>query len=142
MGVTRQWCRAGLVAVLLLGGCSTDGPAPRPSPSPETSTPSGTVERSDVGDRLTLTAVVERVLGPRSFVVRDADLADVGVLVLTTRPVEVAVPDVVVVAGTVTVFRYARSGGDRLGDQRAFRQYEGRKALLAQTVRPLSGPGR
>ncbi|MEU8214014.1 hypothetical protein AB0B85_32970 [Micromonospora sp. NPDC049044] len=87
--------------VLLAGGCTGEPAAPRPSPVPTPTTAPGTVARAEVGDLLTVTASVERVITDGAFVVRDVDLTDGALLVLSTGLTVPAAPQLVTVEGTV-----------------------------------------
>lgn len=133
--VRRVAINAGLVlAALPSAGCTWD-PAPQPSPRPASTSPSSTMARAEIGDRLTVTAAVERVVDDAAFVVWDVDLADDSLLVLTRQVVEAAPPQLVTVEGTVVRFSYRDLlGRPGLGDPDAYRSFEGRKALAADQV--------
>ncbi|RKN47665.1 hypothetical protein D7223_12995 [Micromonospora endolithica] len=121
--------------VLLAAGCTGESAAPRPSPEPAPTTARGTVARAEVGDRLTVTASVERVITDAAFVVRDVDLTDGTLLVLITGPSIPAPPQLVTVQGTVIRFSH-RDLTDRydLGPPGPYRAFEGGRALVAQEI--------
>ncbi|MEU7932371.1 hypothetical protein [Micromonospora echinofusca] len=118
--------------VLLVTGCTNPPAAPQPSPEPVPTTRPGTVARAEVGDRLTVTATVDRVISDTAFVVRDVDLTDGILLVLTTGPSAPAPPQLVTVRGTVIRFSH-RDLDDRyrLGSPGPYRVFEGGRALVA-----------
>ncbi|MGN9768346.1 hypothetical protein ACTMS2_24680 [Micromonospora sp. SD12] len=122
--------------VLLATGCTSPPAAPQPSPEPVPTTRAGTVARAEVGDRLTMTAAVDRIITDTAFVVRDEDLTGGTLLVLTTGPSAPAPPQLVTVRGTVIRF----SHGDltvryRLGSPEPYRAFEGGRALVAQDLK-------
>lgn len=121
--------------VLLVTGCTSPPAAPRPSPAPLPTTRPGTVARAEVGDRLTVTAAVDRVITDTAFVVRDADLTDGTLLVLTAGPSAPAPPQLVTVRGTVIRFAHRDlSDRYRLGSPGPYRAFEGGRALVAQEL--------
>lgn len=125
------WCLL-LLTCFAMVACSSDKqPAPEPSRRPP---PPNTIEASEIGDRLTITASVADVPPGRSFVIRDTDLPDDGLLVLGTA--EVRVPALVTVEGTVQRFTFL-AFGDRyeLADPSAYRRFEGRKVMVADEIR-------
>ncbi len=129
----RAAVAAGLAGALLSGGCTRE-PAPEP-PRPAETGPASTLARAAVGDRLTVTASVDRVVGDGGFVVRDVDLTDGTLLVLTRQAVEVRPPQLVTVEGTVVLFSYGDlDGGPGLGDAAGYRAFDGQKALAAGRV--------
>ncbi|MDG4782281.1 hypothetical protein O7614_21705 [Micromonospora sp. WMMD961] len=121
--------------VLLTVGCTHPSTPPEPSPVPVPTTRAGTVARAEVGDRLTVTATVERIIGETAFVVRDADLTDGTLLVLTAGPSAPAPPQLVTVVGTVVSFAH-RDLASRyhLGSPGPYRAFEGGRALVAQEL--------
>ncbi|MEV4544369.1 hypothetical protein [Micromonospora echinaurantiaca] len=133
--VRRAAITAGLIlAALSSAGCTWD-PAPQPSPRTASTSPPSTLARAEIGDRLTVTAAVERVVDDAAFVVWDVDLADDPLLVLTRQVVEAAPPQLVTVEGTVVRFSYRDLvGRPGLGDPDAYRSFEGQKALAADQV--------
>ncbi|GAB3838090.1 hypothetical protein GCM10029963_03780 [Micromonospora andamanensis] len=125
---------AGLAAVLVGTGCARDPVAEPPPPSTGTSPPN-TLARVEVGDALTVTAAVDRVVDERALVVRDIDLADGTLLVLTRRAVAASPPQLVTVEGTVVTFSYrGLAARHHLTDPAEYRSFEGRKALVAGQV--------
>ncbi|MEV1142122.1 hypothetical protein [Micromonospora sp. NPDC049799] len=128
---------AALSAVILLtAGCTNPPAVPQPSPEPAPATRLGTIARAEVGDRLTVTATVDRVIADRAFVVRDVDLTNGILLVLSAGPSAPAPPQLVTVQGTVIRFSH-RDLADHyaLGPPGPYRAFEGRPALVAQALR-------
>ncbi|MBX7267678.1 hypothetical protein KIF24_17635 [Micromonospora sp. Llam7] len=124
----------GLAAVLVATGCTHD-PAPEPPPRPASTSPPSTLARVEVGDRLTVTATVERIVGDEALVVRDVDLTDGTLLVLARQAVEASPPQLVTVEGTVVRFSYGDlAARHRLTDRDAYHPFEGQKALTASQV--------
>ncbi|SCG16710.1 hypothetical protein GA0070610_2982 [Micromonospora echinofusca] len=122
--------------VLLATGCTSPPAAPQPSPEPVPTTRPGTVARAEVGDRLTMTAAVDRIITDTAFVVRDEDLTGGILLVLTTGPSAPAAPQLVTVRGTVIRFSHgALSARYRLGSPEPYRAFEGGRALVAQDLK-------
>jgi hypothetical protein len=133
-GRLTAWCLVVLACLSVFACSSSDEPTPEPSPSP----PLNTIEASEVGDRLTVTASVADVPAGRSFVVRDVDLPDDGLLVLGES--DVRVPALVTVVGTIERFTFDRfSDRYELTDAAAYRRFEGRKILVADDVRSWAG---
>lgn len=131
----RRWSLVvGPTVALLAAGC-TSRPAPRPTPEPTSTVRLGTVARAEVGERLTVTAAVERVITDAAFVVRDADLTDGALLVLSPASPGPEPPQLVTVRGTVIQFSY-RELDDRyrLGPGGPYRTFEGKRALVAAEV--------
>jgi hypothetical protein len=127
---------AAIPAVILLAAGCTSGPAtPQPSPAPAPTTAAGTVARAEVGDLLTVTASVERVITDTAFVVRDVDLTNGTLLVLSTGQSVPAPPQLVTVQGTVIRFSH-RDLTDRyrLGPPGPYRAFEGGRALVAHEL--------
>ncbi|MEV5819693.1 hypothetical protein ACFYMB_27185 [Micromonospora haikouensis] len=120
---------------LLVAGCTDRSADPRPTPEPSPTVRLGTVARAEVGARLTVTATVDRVIAGTAFVVRDVDLTDGTLLVLSADPTTAEPPQLVTVYGTVIDFSY-RELSDRyeLGPAGAYREFEGGRALAAQGV--------
>lgn len=122
-----------VVAAASAGGCTRE-PAAQPPPRAAL-TPPSTLARAEVGERLTVTAAVELVVDDVAFVVRDVDLADDALLVLTSGTVEAAPPQLVTVEGTVVRFAYGDlAGRPGLGGPDDYRAFEGRKVLAADQV--------
>lgn len=106
-------------------------PTPAPSRNPKLTT----VQRAAVGDRLTITAVTGRVLGPRSFTLRDLDLPSGGLLVLGEVPGKLRPTVLVTVVDTVVRFQYSEfSTAYQLDDPIPYVQYEGRKVVVAESA--------
>ncbi|WBB53536.1 hypothetical protein [Verrucosispora sp. WMMD573] len=133
-GVRHAAVATALAAVLAVTGCAPEPVAEPPPPATGTSPPN-TLAKVDVGDSLTVTATVDQVIDERALVVRDVDLADRTLLVLTRQAVEAAPPQLVSMEGTVVRFSY-RSLATRhqLTDPTAYRPFEGQKALVASQV--------
>lgn len=129
----RTAIAAGLAAVLIAAGCGR-GPAPEPPRSAGTGPPS-TIARAEIGGRLTVTAAVDRLVDDGAFVVRDADLTDGALLVLTTTRTQASPPELVTLDGVVILFAYdglaARYG---LRAPEPYRAFEGQRALAADQV--------
>jgi hypothetical protein len=126
-----------LLACFSATACSSpDEATPEPSRSPLLNT----IEASEVGDRLTVTASVTDVLPGRSFVVRDVDLPDDGLLVLGEA--QVRAPALVTAEGVIERFTFDRFR-DRyeLADAAAFLRFEDRKFLLAEDIRSWANMG-
>jgi hypothetical protein len=122
--------------VLLVAGCTDPPPEAPPRPEPVSTRPTGTVARAEVGDRLTVTASVERVITDTAFVVRDVDLTDGTLLVLSTARPAPAPPQLVTVEGTVIRFSHPEFADRyRLGPPGPYRAFEGRQALVAEELR-------
>lgn len=103
------------------------------TPEPRRSPPLGTIEASELGDQLTVTASVADLPVGHSFVVRDVDLPDDGLLVLGEA--DVRVPALVTVVGTIERFSFDRFR-DRyqLAERPAYVRFEGRKILVAEKI--------
>ncbi|MCA2219029.1 hypothetical protein [Jidongwangia harbinensis] len=128
-----------LAVCLALAGCDAPWRDEIPEPEPTRSAVLDTIAATDVGERLVLTASVATVLGDRAFVVRDVDLPDDGLLVLTTTSTGFRAPDLVSVEGTVRRFTFA---GFKvpfgLSGPRPFQLFEGRKVLVAAKAQSLA----
>ena len=144
---TRLWAVLTLLTCVAASGCGVFDDTAKATPEPSRRPPLDTLQASEVGDRLTVTAVVTGVSSPRSFTVYDADLPEPGLLVLAATAVRAQ--DLVTVTGSVVLFTFTRFQ-DRydLGDRRVYRRFESRKALIADEVRswaasarPASGTG-
>ncbi|SCL13583.1 hypothetical protein GA0070616_0185 [Micromonospora nigra] len=122
-----------LVAALSAVGCSDD-PEPQPAPELSRKGPTSTIARAELGDRLTVTASVGEVVADGAFVVRDVDLTN-GVLLVLTPDVPPQAPQLVTVRGTVVSFDYDDlTDRYRLGGPAAYRDFEGRRVLAAEDV--------
>ncbi|MBQ0906080.1 hypothetical protein [Micromonospora sp. U21] len=121
------------VAVLLAAGCT--GAAPQPTPKPVPTTAPGTVARAELGERLTLTASVERIITGAAFVVRDLDLTDGTLLVLSVAASAPAPPQLVTLEGIVIRFSHRElSERYHLGPPGPYQDFEGRRALVARNL--------
>ncbi|MFI7549287.1 hypothetical protein ACIBQ2_06035 [Micromonospora sediminimaris] len=133
-GVRHAALVTALAALLAGTGCAPEPVAEPPPPATGTSPPN-TLAKVDVGDALTVTATVDRVIDERALVVRDVDLADRTLLVLTGQAVEAAPPQLLSVEGTVVRFSYrSLAARHHLTDRAAYRPFEGQKALVASQV--------
>jgi hypothetical protein len=94
-----------------------------------------TIADAAIGQRLTITAGVDRRLSDRSFIVRDADLPDDGLLVVTLAPTHVWYPVLVTVTGTVRMFHPADFAWLRLSERSRYTAFDARKVLLADEVK-------
>ncbi|MFC4018484.1 hypothetical protein ACFOW4_11090 [Micromonospora sp. GCM10011542] len=134
-GRLRPALAALAAAVLLAASCMDPPKASPPEPRPLPATPPGTVAQAEVGDRLTVTASVERIITDVAFVVRDADLTDETLLVLTAGPRAPAPPQLVTVRGTVIRFSHRELVGRYpLGPPGPYRAFDGGPALVAEEV--------
>ncbi|MEW2386094.1 hypothetical protein AB0873_28945 [Micromonospora sp. NPDC047707] len=127
---------AALTAVALsTAGCTDPPAAPAPSPEPAPTTRPGTVARAQVGDRLTVTATVDRIITDTAFVIRDVDLTDGTLLVLSAGASAPAPPHLVTVQGTVIRFAHGDLA-DRyaLGPSGPYQAFKGGPALVAQAL--------
>ena len=128
-----------LAACLALTGCDLPWGNETPEPEPTRSAVLDTVAATEPGERLVLTAGVVTVLADRAFVVRDADLPENGLLVLTTARTDLGAPDLVSVDGTIRQFSFESFKVPfGLSDPLPFQLYEGRKALVADKVQSLA----
>lgn len=124
-----------LASLVLLAGCTAPWERHRPEPVPARTSLPTTIERVEPGD-LTVTASVATVFSDHVFTVRDIDLPEQGLLVLSPVPTELEPPDLVTVSGTIRRFQYAELKGPFwLGDPTPYRPFEERKVLLATDVR-------
>ena len=123
-----------VVVLLLVSGC-TSRPKVHEEPAPTRTTPLNTIEASNVGVRIIVTAGVETVLSPQSFVVIDSDLPGDGLLVLGQAPAGLERPDLVTVYGVIDRFHHGHFA-DRydLAPAPRYRRYEGRKFVVAADV--------
>ncbi|WP_431932233.1 hypothetical protein [Micromonospora sp. RP3T] len=120
---------------MLVTGCASRPADPQPTPEPTATVRLGTVARAEVGARLTVTASIERVLTRAAFVVRDADLTQGRLLVLSGDPAPAEPPQLVTVSGTVIEFSYRDlSARYDLGSLGPYRNFEGGRALVAEEV--------
>ncbi|PRX43699.1 hypothetical protein B0I33_114160 [Prauserella shujinwangii] len=89
-----------------------------------------------VGRQVTLSATVDEVVGPRSFVLGAQDYGDDSVLVLAQRDApDVQEGNVVQVTGTVREFDYQNYEADyALGAADLYEPYGGEEFLVAQNI--------
>jgi hypothetical protein len=125
---------------LLAAGCGH--PQEQAPPPPRTThAVRGTMSGAAVGDRLVITASVDRVLSAGSFVVRDVDLPAEGLLVLAAHAPDGLAPAVLLqLDGTVALFRYRDIPRALLGEASLYRVYEGKKVLIADRVQAWLAP--
>ncbi|GIJ80943.1 hypothetical protein SAMN05443287_104526 [Micromonospora phaseoli] len=132
-GIRRAAIATGLAAVLVVTGC-THEPVADPPARPGATSPPSTLTRVAVGDQMTVTAAVDRIVDD-ALVVRDVDLTEGTLLVLTEQAVDASPPQLVTVEGTVVRFSYRDlAAHHRLSDREAYRPFEGQKALVASRV--------
>lgn len=128
----------GLLTAGLLAGCGEDPADPPRTPPPP---PPVTGEVSDdffaepgyLGQTVTVTATVDAVLGPTSFVVGGGQYADESLLVVSAEGLTVESGDHVRVTGTVERFGYG-AYADRFGlaeDATDYVPFEGEEFLVA-----------
>lgn len=130
-----------LSALLLLAACTSpnrgrDEQPTTPTPTASAGVPLKTIADSEIGDRLTVTAVLVSVISARSFVVEDADLPDRGLLALGQLPDQARPPDLLTLRGVIDTFefdRLARTYG--LVQDERYDTFRGRKILIADDVR-------
>lgn len=127
---------AGAAALILLtGGASACHAADEPTPAITANlSPSGealkTIANSGVGEHITLTAGLSRVLTRQAFVVRDVDLPEQGLLVLGELPAQARPPALVTITGVVTIYH-----PEGLGEDSELADFRDRKIVVADTVR-------
>ena len=109
-----------------------------PEPKPERSVTVNTIARLRPGDRHVVTAGVGAVLAERAVVVRDVDLPEQGLLVLTATATDLRAPVLVTVDGVIRLFTFdAFRVPFGLTDPAVYHPFEGRKVLVAGRVRSL-----
>ena len=131
--LVRHACAAALV--LLTGAAASCSAGYHPVPAITANpSPSGvvlkTIANRAVGEHITLTAILSRVLNDEAFVVRDVDLPDQGLLVLGELPTRTSPPALVTVTGVIAVHHPE----DLLQDS-ALADFVDRKIVVADTVR-------
>lgn len=112
-----------------------------PSPTGSVTVPLRTIANSEVGDQLTVTAALVTAIGEWSFVVRDVDLPDQGLLTLGHLPDQARPADLLTIWGVIDMFdfdRLARTYG-LVPDDR-YDKFHGRKILIAREVRSWARP--
>lgn len=142
---SRMYPLSGAVSVLmtslLVAACSApsrrhDTESITPAPTPAVTTPLRTIAGSAVGDELTVTAALATVLSGRSFIVRDVDLPEHGLLVLGHLPDGARPADLLTVRGVIDTFDFDRLAWTyRLAHDDRLDTFQGRKILIAQDVR-------
>jgi hypothetical protein len=124
-----------LLMCLLASACTTSSDDEDPVP-PTRSAVLDTIATTRLGQRLTLTASVDRLLETRAFVVRDVDLPPDGLLVLGDRPPGLRAPDLVRVQGMIQLFTFNGLGAAyHLTNAARYSRYERRKVLVADLIR-------
>ena len=129
------WHACAAALVLLIGttaACSADhDPAPAVTANPS---PSGielkTIAHRAVGEHITLTAGLSRVLNDEAFVVRDVDLPVPGLLVLGELPERTRPPALVTIAGVITLYH-----PEDLPENSELAAFRDHKIVVAETVR-------
>lgn len=130
-----------LLTLVLVTGCSAFDGRDVPEPEPTSSGSRNTVDAAPIGTKLAVTASVASVITPTSFVVEDADLPGVGLLVLTTAAPVLHPFDLVSIDGDIVAFSFAgfaRRYG--LTDVAPLATFEGMKVLVAREVRSWAEP--
>jgi hypothetical protein len=107
-----------------------------PSPAGSAATPLRTIADSEIGDQLTVTAVLVTVISERSFIVRDVDLPDQGLLTLGHLPTHAGPPDLLTLRGVIDKFDFDRLAWvyGLLPDDR-YEKFRDRRILIAHDVR-------
>lgn len=91
-----------------------------------------------IGEQLTLTAGVEKMLETHAFVVQDVNLPVRGLLVLGDPPRELRAPDLVTVRGIVERFEFQRFAEPyALRDKALYTPFEGQKMIIADMIKSL-----
>jgi hypothetical protein len=125
-----------VLALVLVTGCSAFGRPDAPEPAPPSSLPRNTMDIASVGMTITVTATVESVITPTSFVVRDADLPFEGLLVLSAAVPGLRPSDLVTIDGEVVLFRFADlAAAHGLTAEAPYSAFEGEKVVEARDVR-------
>lgn len=132
---SRSMLYAAVFILLLVSACSPECDAGRTEPAPARAGQQNTITASNEGTRMIITAGVTAMLSPRAFVVRDADLPDQGLLVLSDARTDLRSHDVVTVYGVIRQFDHARFT-DQLDqvEPAAYQKFEGQKILVAADV--------
>lgn len=130
-----------IVLIFLMTACTAPGrwhgTAPvEPSPTVSAAAPLRTIADSEIGDQLTVTAALVTIISARSFVVRDVDLPDRGLLALGHLPDEVRPADLLTMRGVIDTFDFDRLAWTYglVPDDR-YDRFRDVKVLLAHDVR-------
>jgi hypothetical protein len=124
-----------ILALTPAAACTSDHGRDDAASAPRRTVPRDTIEATDVGARLIVTAIVAQVLTPQSFVVEDADLPEAGLLVLSEVRSKLSRHDLVTIDGSIDLFDYARFAERlTLTTRDAYREYDGQKVLVAVDV--------
>jgi hypothetical protein len=137
--VPRSWPRLVTFAAALaaLVGCGVFGSAGTAEPDPSRPAANDTISRSRLGAELVVTATVAKPITGETFVLRDADLPKVGVLVLAGDGVELRLHDLVTVRGRVQLFDLGLvTSRSRPADARTYTGFD--RMLVADEVRNWS----
>ncbi|MEU8230461.1 hypothetical protein AB0C12_12780 [Actinoplanes sp. NPDC048967] len=105
-------------------------------PSPSATATVRTIADSEVGDRITVTAVLVTVISERSFVVEDVDLPNRGLLTLGHLPEHSGQGDLLTMRGVIATFDFDRLAWTYglVRDSR-YEKFQDHKILIAQDVR-------
>ena len=135
------WTAVLAALLLLLTACISPGrwhsahPTTPASTASSTASPS-TIANSQVGDRLTVTAMLVSVISARSFVVGDADLPDQGLLALGHLPEHARPADLLTLRGVIDTFDFDRLAWTYgLVPDDGYDAFRGQKILIANDVR-------
>jgi hypothetical protein len=95
-----------------------------------------TIADSQIGDRVTVTAVLATVVSERSFVVQDVDLPDLGLLTLGNLPKRASPPDLLTMRGVIATFDFDRLAWTYgLVPDSRYEKFLNQKILIAHDVR-------
>ena len=129
-----------LLIFLVMAACTAPGrwrgtEPTEPPPTGSTTAPLRTIPDSEIGDHLTVTAGLVTIISERSFVVRDVDLPDRGLLALGDLPDDARPADLLTLRGVIDTFDFDRLAGSYglVPDDR-YDQFRGVKILLAHDV--------
>jgi hypothetical protein len=130
---------------LVLVACTSSHRVPDPttaSGDPPAAAPSvtlKTIRDSEIGARLTITAVLVTVLSEHSFTVYDVDLPDQGLLVLGHLPVSAQPNDLITVRGVITTFDFeCLRSACGLDEEERYEVFRSRKILATQDIHSWS----
>ncbi|PRY20124.1 hypothetical protein CLV70_1255 [Pseudosporangium ferrugineum] len=124
-----------VLVVALTAACTPGCTRDEPAAEPRRTALRNTIEATNVGARLIVTATVTTILTPRSFVVADVDLPAQGLLVLSDARAELQPRGLVTVYGVLDRFDYARLAARfDLAAPAAYHAYDNRKILVAADV--------